>query len=239
MAISPYEKARLYIENKTKDQSTEKRTGTGPVITFSREAGIGCLFIAYSLVDYLKTFQKDQSLDWGVFDKNLIEKVLEEHKLPSELRKYLEDSEKASNWQGFMNEIFGIHPSILSMQKKIFETIHDLGTIGNVIIIGRGGSFITKDLKNSLHIRLIAPEDFRVRNVMNLYDKTKTEAVNFVKNEDINRKKFVKELFHQDVDNCLNYHITLNTEKFSENELARIIGDAVIAKFPDFFHEKE
>jgi cytidylate kinase len=50
-------------------------------------------------------------------------------------------------------------------EKKILKTIRDVihtyANRGNVIILGQGGVAITKDINQSLHVKIIAPLDWR------------------------------------------------------------------------------
>jgi len=233
LATGPFEKAKRYIENKTTGKEPQVKYNIGPCITISREAGAGSDLIAGKIVDYLMPKQKDPSIEWGVFDKNLIEKVLEDHNLPSVLKKFVEDEPKTLS--NMLNELFGIHPPILKLIHKATETIFNLSSIGNVIIIGRGSNIITKALPNSFHVRLVAPVDFRIKNVREFYGNTKKEAEDFIRTEDLKRTKFVYDNFHIKADDPLQYHIIINAELFGIEGVAKLIGDSVMLKFPGFY----
>ena len=232
--IGPFEKAKRYIEEKTTDRSVHVKYNTGPCITISREAGAGSGLIAGKVVDYLKPRQKDPSISWGIFDKNLIEKVLEDHNLPGQLKRFL-DEDRPKFLTDMMNELFGIHPPILKLIHKITETILELGSIGNVIIIGRGSNLITRHLPNAFHVRLVAPLDFRIKNVQDFYQNSRKEAEEFTRSEDVKRGKFVFEHFQKKADDPLLYHLTINTALYSMEEVGNIIGDAVVVKQGGFF----
>jgi len=232
--LSTFEKAKRYIENKTIDITSQKKYNIGPCITISREAGAGSGLIADKLVEYLSFRQKDKSLEWGIFDKNLIEKVLEDNNLPLQLKKYLEE-DKAPVLKTIMNELFGIHPSLISLEHKVSETILELASIGNVIIIGRGGNLITKSLPNSFHVRLVAPVDIRIKNVRDFYGNSKQEAIDFIKSEDVKRQRFIMEHFRKRADDPLLYNMVINTSQFELDSVARLIAESVIIKYPDFY----
>lgn len=232
--LGTFEKAKRYIDSKTMYPGARVKYNTGPCITLSREAGAGSGLIAERVVDFLQPRSKDPDTHWGVFDKNLIQKVLEDHNLPKQIEKFMGE-EKPPFFQQVMNEIFGVHPPLLTLHHKTTETIYELGSIGNVIIIGRGANIITASLNNAFHVRLVAPLDVRIKNVQDFYENTKQEAIEFIKKEDVKRAKFIKEHFNKNVEDSQLYHLIINTGWISIEETAEIISDAVVTKFPNFF----
>ncbi len=222
------EKAKKYIETHSKitsDKITTKGIITGPCITISRETGAGADKVSNSLIEFLKLYTSNE-IEWAVFDKNLIEKVLQDHHLPMHLSNLMAE-EKYSAIKSIMNEILGGKPGIWSLVHKTTETILQLAQIGNVILLDRGANFITSKLKNCFHVRLVASLDERVNHIQDLYGLNKKEAIEFIKKEDIDRKNYVMTYFHKDISDPLQYHMVLNTNLINENEAAQIIGSSL------------
>src|SRR6185312_5715809 len=48
-------------------------------ITISRQAGCGALIVAEKVAGYLQAQMPEDALPWTVFDRNLMDKVLEDH----------------------------------------------------------------------------------------------------------------------------------------------------------------
>jgi len=228
-----YEKARHYIETSTsateEAKLQKKKLHPGPCITLSRETGVGAELICLKIIEFFKMYSIDEESTWGFFDKRLIEKVIEDHGLPSSYYKYL-DVEIRSQMHEFFGEIFGVAPSKIKLLHKTTETIYRLAEFGNVIIVGRGSNIITADLKNSFHVRLVAPIHDRIENCRQLYDMTKKEAEEFIKREDKDRKEYLKTYFHKDIEDPLLYHIVINTHVHTFDEVAQIIGRMVMTK---------
>jgi cytidylate kinase len=44
-------------------------------------------------------------------------------------------------------------------------------------------------------------------------------------------QRYVKRHFHQNIDDPLLYHLIINTDRLSQEEATRLIGDAVLHKF--------
>lgn len=88
-----YEKAKLYIEthSREKEELIKKKiiVEPGPCITISRQTGAAAGEISELLLDILKSKSKNKKREWAIFDKNLIEKVIEDHNLPDKLSNYL------------------------------------------------------------------------------------------------------------------------------------------------------
>jgi len=229
-------KAKQYVESHLHDSDALRKGTVGPCITISREAGSGSGLIAEKLIQFLKPLSKNPDITWAVFDKNLIEKVLEDHHLPKQIAKFLSEEKKPFLTQT-LNELLGVHPPLMKLYHKTTETILHLAHIGNCIIIGRGANIITASLNNIYHIRLVAPLEFRIKNVQEFYGNTKAEAVEFVKKEDAKRNTFIKDHFNKSTEDPLLYHSIINTGYFSIDEVATIIAESVRIKFSKFYAE--
>lgn len=234
--LTSYEKALNYIKQSLlQDQIRIKRKeNPGPVITISRETGIGAAKICEKLVDFFNQNAIEYYNDWTYFDKELINKVIEEHQLPEYFAKYLEHESppKIDSWFG---EILGITPSKLTLLNKTKKTILHLAEFGNVIIVGRGANIILANHKKSFHIRLVASQNFRIENAMKLYNLSKKDATEFIVKEDEARKDFILKYFHKDINDNLLYHVTINTELIHTDEVAIMIGNCIMRKFPNYF----
>lgn len=236
--LTPLEKVRLYIEAHTKLSEEAKikmrKLNPGPAITISRETGIGAEVISEKLIQYFKKHSKDNLSEWAYFDKNLIKKVLEDNHLPDRLNKFMTEKE-ISTMDSMFNELLGIYPSKLKLYHKISKTIYQLAELGNVIIVGRGGNIITANLPNAYHIRLVAPLKLRVGTAQKLYGYDKKTTYNFIKKEDKARRDHIKKYYHKDIDDPLLYHLTINTNLLSFDDIAEIIGQLVTRRFPNMF----
>jgi cytidylate kinase len=239
--LGSYEKARLYIEAHTSSEFDPivqiRNINPGPCITISRETGIGAEKICELLIDFLQTRSESLYRNWAYFDKNLIEKVLADHDLPSYFSSFLED-ERSSIIDNMFAEILKVHPSNLKLLHKTSQTILKVAKYGNVIIIGRGSNIITSELKNSFHVRLVAPQKFRISNAMQLYNMDRKTASHFVECEDKARKEFLKKYFHRDIEDPKNYHLVLNTYLMGFEEIAETIGNIIIRKYPYAFSHR-
>lgn len=236
--LGTYEKARIYIEkhyNVSEEARLHKRKlNPGPTITISRQTGIGANFICEKLTEYFNNNAVPDYNDWIYFDRDLMEKVIEDHNLPDHFRKYLSE-EKPSKFDSWVSEMLGISPSRFLLLHKTSQTILKLAGFGNVILVGRGANIITSIFPNTFHVRLVAPLEYRIDNAVKLYNVDKKKSAEFIKEEDEARKAYIWKYFHKDIEDPLLYHAVINTNFLKTEEIAEMIGHCVIKRFPSFF----
>ena len=110
-----------------------------------------------------------------------------------------------------------------------------LASFGKTIIVGRGSNVITSKLPNCFHIRLVAPIENRINHVQDVFKYSKTEAMDYIKKEDENRRKYLKSHFYKEPEDPSLYHLILNTGKFNYDETAEMISDIIIKRFSKSF----
>jgi cytidylate kinase len=193
-------------------------------VTISRQAGAGAHVVAQKLGEYLET----HSSRWAVFDRNLVEKVLEDHHLPTRLAKFMPE-DRVSNIQDTMDELFGLHPPTSTLVQKISETILHLAELGNVILIGRGANVVTGKFDNIFHVRLVGSLEKRAAYLQKEKQLEGKAALKFLHDEDRGRRRYLKRYFQQDIDNPLLYHMVLNTDLVGYDGAAQIIGNVLLS----------
>lgn len=232
LTIGSLEKAKHYIESRSRKLAeSEKKFVPGICITISREAGAGADIVSNLLIDKLANYRKEGSREWTIFDKNLIEKVLEDHNLPHALAEIMD--KHYSSVQSIMNDLFSNAPSTWILVQKTSKTILQLAQIGNVVIIGRAANIVTAHLKNTLHIRLVSTNEDRIKHIMELYNLNYFDAESFLKKEDEARNKYFKTYFNERLDNPLRYHMVLNTHLLGYEKTSELIVAAIKTKFAD------
>ena len=196
-------------------------------VTISRQAGCGAVMIAERLALYLQQHAPHESAVWTVFDRELMDKVLADHKLPKYLAKFLPE-DRASQIEDTLADIFGVHPPAEKIVQQTAETLLQLAELGNAILIGRAGNIVTAKLANVLHVRLVAPLEDRIERICRDDHKTPAEARKFCVDEEQARTRYVKTYFHADINDPLQYHLIINTSRVGCENAARIIGDEVL-----------
>lgn len=190
------------------------------VVTISRQAGTGGHFIAEKLAEHLQTLSPEGSASWMVFDRNIVEKVLEDHQLPPRLAQFMPE-DRISQLEDTLDELFGLHPPSWTLVEKAGETILRLAELGNVILIGRAAHIITSKLDYAFHVRLVGSLEARTDFVHADRQLDSQTARELIQHEDEGRRRYLKKYFHKDIDDPLHYHLVINTP---------VVGHAVAAK---------
>jgi len=198
-----------------------------PVVTLSREAGAGAVTIGELTAQLLNGDRKESGgPPWTVFDKTLVTKVIEDHRFPDDLKRFLPEDVLPSVTSA-VEEILGLHPSAWTLAQHTTETILRLAHLGNAILVGRGSNLIAAKIKPAVHVRLVAPFEERVAHNAEFYHLTPAEAATFTKNADHGRSRYVKRYFRVAIENPLNYTLTINTGRMSYHAAAHLIAEAV------------
>lgn len=198
-------------------------------ITLSSQTGSGALSIAEALMAHLQVTTPDGGLPWKVFARGLIEKVLEDHRLPARMARFLpEDANSAVD--DVLDELFGLHPSSWTIAKKSAATILELAQEGHVILVGWGAHVITRDLPDLFHVRLVGSLEHRIQRIQQREQLNPKEAMAFINRQDRGRERYLKRYFSQQLSEPLLYHLTINTDRFSDKEVVRLIADTAAGR---------
>jgi cytidylate kinase len=233
LAIGSYEKCKQYINLHSSDSKIKKEIF--PCITISRQTGSGSYEISQKLISLLQTRSKNSDNPWTYFNKELLNKLIEEFQLPKAFTSYITE-DKYSHISDAVNELLGVKPSEWTIVHKTTEIILQLAKYGKTIIVGRGSALITSKLPNCFHIRLVAPLDNRLKHVQEVFNYARPKAIEYINNEDENRKKYLKSHFFREPDDATIYHLIINTGKLSYLEVADVIAQAVIKKYSESFN---
>lgn len=202
------------------------RGGSPPAVTLSRQTGCGVAAVATELAALLQAGDGGAACPWSVFDRELVARVLEEHKLPKEVAKFMPE-DRVSSIQDAVEELLGLHPSSKTLLKQTNETIRRLALLGRVIVIGRGGNVITRDMANVFHVRLVAPMAWRIQRIMERDGTDAKTAGDTVRKLDLGRKRYLEDYFHVDIDDPLQYDLVINSARMSHPTIAKTIAEAV------------
>ena len=167
----------------------EEKKERPPFITISRQYGADGITVAEYIAKSINNMY-EPTPNWMVYDKNLVEKIVEDHNLSAKLVESMTEK-KRNEIDEVVKGFFSSLPSQLSVFMKTAKTIRSLASHGNVIIIGRGGNIITRDMENGISVRVIAPFKWRVENIMEREKLNRKEAENLVKKIDKEDRKSV------------------------------------------------
>jgi cytidylate kinase len=215
-----------WYKNLEEYKKTDRKEKSGPFVTISRESGAYGTTIADMLCEYLRKHERRREAPWAVVDKELIQKVIEEHQFPAIFQKYFVES-RAPLIEDTLAELFGLHPPQETLVRRMGETILHLATLGHVIFVGRGANIITRRLPNGTHVRLVGLFEKRVAHTKEYLNLSQEQAREYVVKEDHDRQAYIKRYFQKDISDVSLYDLIINTDTVSLQDAVIIIGDMV------------
>ena len=221
MVSSLFDSCKSYISAQAEHPAHKTRLLL-PAVTISREAGAGAVSIAKLVTAGMEQRVKTPEYPWAIFDRNLVERVLEDHALPKRIKQFMPE-DAIPEFRSAIEEFLGLHPGKWKLFEHTTETILRLANAGNCILIGHGSSIITRHLKRVFHVRLVGPAEQRVLHCEEFFQLTHREALVFVAHADAARKRFIRQHFHCNIDDPLHYDLIINTGRVSFEVAAELI----------------
>lgn len=180
----------------------------GPFVTVSREAGAGGHGFARMLAARLD-HELPGETPWTVFDRNLVEAVLQSEQLSPRIARFLPE-DKVSEIGSSIGELLGLHPSIWSLTQRTNQMMRELARAGHVILVGRGANFATDQVASGLHVRLVAPPAMRAAHLARELGIGAEDALGQIDRIDAARRNYVRSVFGADVTRACDYDLVCN-----------------------------
>lgn len=194
----------------------------GPVITISRLTGCDARQVASHLVDELN--RKYGTTKWRWLDKDLIYAIARELNTGTERVENFYKGIELSNLSEMIMAFSGNFVTDLRVKKAIRDVVLSMCKEGYVILVGRGGVAIASEIKDALHIRLVAPFYWRVQNIMKKMQKTLEEAEEYCIETDEKRFNMIRDFLDKKPLNIdYLFDATLNRSSFAVQEISDLI----------------
>jgi cytidylate kinase len=209
--------------NEMEKRSQAAASKVRPTITLSRE--FGCE--AYPVAERLQVLMEKQTGEhWVVMDKGLLEEVAKHHNLSEDILEGLGEKSR------FLEEILATFTSRWKTEKGYFRLICRhmvaLAERGNVILIGRGGAFITQNMKNCQHFRLFGSTAFKIRSIERRLGISSAEAEKLVVQKQKQRDAFIRDFLDRDAHDLSVYNLIFNNDRNTAEKIALTIREYVL-----------
>lgn len=218
----------------------ESSRGRSPFVTISRQAGAGGASLGRELVERLNARDRREiaaegGQPWTLWDDELVSKVAAEHHLPAALVETLE--EQQPSWLGqFLASLPSLAPGSgesaadeFRVYRRVAITIRALAEAGRVVVVGRGGAFITHALPLGVHVRLVAPLRERVAATASDAGVTPDAAAKLVHDKDQKQHAFYRRHWPGRAVEPESYTATLNTSAMTPQALLECVVPMVPA----------
>ena len=201
------------------------------VITVSRQYGSGGSVIAKMVAD---------RLDWTIVDNDFVDRVAERVGLPPEDVAEREERvatliERLASTLAISSPELFIATSDLSPEvtRSTDEIVHMTEAViqeavehGTVVLVGRGAQAYLANRDATLHVRIVAPREDRVRASARRLGISEKKAERTVDARDQGRKEYVQTHYQRDWDDPCNYHLIVNSALVSYEGAADLIVEA-------------
>jgi cytidylate kinase len=216
-----------YMSERMKEGGIEQKE-CGPVITISREFGCPARKTAQRLAETLtrKMYVKGRNVDWRYITKEIISESAKELELhPSKIQYVFEYEQKSLIDDIISSQSTKYYKSDRKIRNTIARVVRNMGCEGNVVIVGRGGVAITRDILKSLHIHLEAPLEWRVLRTSEKFNMDLEQAEKYALDIDKKRKQF-RDYFEGKNTDYTRFDLTFNCMTMAVDEIVNIIARA-------------
>lgn len=227
---TPLEKTDGYFAAELRDSRAPWIKPPAPFITLSRECCSGGSSLAGLLAEKLNR-EGPLGTSWEIFGGNVIDRMLAANQLPGQLARFLPE-DRVPEVSATIGEIVGRHPSLWNLVQKANETMRRLAKDGQAILVGRGANFATAGLGGGIHVRLVAPADYRARYYARRFGVGEAEALAHNAACDAARRRYVQAHFGADVADPAAYDLVINTAQVPLAEAADLIAAHLRARAP-------
>ncbi|HTS87982.1 MAG TPA: cytidylate kinase-like family protein [Gemmatimonadales bacterium] len=196
------------------------------LITISRQYGAGGSEVARLVA---------ARLGWTVVDNDIVDRVAQRAGLAADVVKrqdervpgFVERLARAltASSQEYAVPELGIavredEPSLVHITERV---VHELADEGRVVLVGRAAPAVLGTSLDALHVKLVAPRDFRIRFAQQAEGLDHRAAEKMMDETDANRARYYREYYGRDWDDPTHFHMLLNTGLLGIDEAVAIV----------------
>lgn len=104
------------------------------------------------------------------------------------------------------------------------QVLKDIAEKGSCVIVGRAADYVLRDNPNVLRVFIHAPLEYRVHNIMKMYDDDEKSATKNIKRSDKNRADYYSMISGQKWGNPANYDLCINAAMGKEKAADLIVN---------------
>ena len=221
--------AHVHAWQRLKESKQPRPPEVHPFITIAREFGCEGAALAHRLIEILNERCRP-SIPWVAYDHELLDKVSQELHLHNELISAL-DGRRRDEMSELFEAILNRRVDDALVVRKLAEVVRSLAVHGHSVLVGRGSYLITQDLKTGMHVRLVAPFEWRAHQVASVRGIDYAEAKNLVTEGERERAHYVHTYFVQDPAHVVHHDLVIDNSRFNLAQIAEIVFTAVGARF--------
>ncbi|HVJ99489.1 MAG TPA: cytidylate kinase-like family protein [Gemmatimonadales bacterium] len=201
---------------------------TGMLITISRQYGAGGSAVAARVA---------ATLGWRVVDNELVERVAARAGLTPE--DVAQREERVSTFiERLARTVVAATPELVvppdaagtaatlseaDLVRLTERVVEEVAAEGRVVLVGRAAPAVLARERDAIHVKVVAPRDWRIRTVVERLGVSAEEAAGLTDETDRNRSRYHRQHYHRDWGDPANYHLVLNTAALGLDGAAEVI----------------
>jgi cytidylate kinase len=171
------------------------------VVTVSREPGSGGRLIAQGIAE---------KLGFDLFHQEVIHEMAESAQAKKMLMETLDEKGLTVIEDLVSAIVYDRHLWPDEYLRHLMKVVGTIGKHGNAVIVGRGANFILPR-EDTFRVRVIAPLENRIRNVMQEFGSSEEETRRRVLRTESDRRAFVRKYFNAGIADHAHYDLVINT----------------------------
>jgi cytidylate kinase len=97
----------------------------------------------------------------------------------------------------------------------------------NVVIVGRGGQILLRNVPHTLHLRVIAPLEFRIENIMKKKGFSREDALKYISEKDRAAQEYLYRFYNVDWNDPELYHMVINMGMWNLDKIVKVIKETI------------
>lgn len=199
-------------------------------VTISREYGCEGYQLAVTLTEKLNA--RKGAAPWTMFTHDMIDEMLANENISKEMINHIAQGRwKFRDW--FIDAL--VPKYLQSQSSQVFERMRDLVlnlvSRGNCVIVGTAGQILSGSLDprkfRAAHVRVIAPQRWRVARLRRLYNLTEAEAEHTILSKQGLRDRFIADFTGMNANNPDLYHMIFNNARMPVDTMAGLVNEAL------------
>jgi cytidylate kinase len=198
------------------------------LITISRQYGAGGSEVATRVAG---------TLGWRVVDNELVERVAARAGLTAE--DVAQREERVSTFiERLARTVVAATPELVvppeatgtaptlsesDLVQLTERVVEEVAAEGKVVLVGRAAPAVLARERDAIHVKVVAPHDWRVRAIAERLGVPPDEAAKLTDETDRNRARYHRQHYHRDWADPANYHLVLNTAALGLDGAAGVV----------------
>lgn len=210
-----------------------------PFVTISRQAGAGGHSLAAALIEAMEEHpRRDLFAGWRVVSRDICGRLASDPRFKVSKEDILLERFRSVTGDLLAGFLTGDTPHELVLA-EMFRLVRRFAQEGRVIVVGRGGACLTRDLPGGVHVRLVGSAPRRIERLAAALGLAHDAAAAELKRRDANRRRLLRDHFGKDADDALLYDVVWNTDHVHMEDCARNVLMLVEGRADRLVRERE